>query len=86
MRAYFFLGPLDCGSVGVVAQALCPPLVPTTLTYATTPGQTVWMWVGPSIFDGPQISYDYSLRVCGIDYLVVPTESTTWGVVKTLYK
>ena len=82
----YFLLPTNCEEVGVVASATAPPCEPTTLSYPTTPGQEIWLWVGPSTFSGPGYEYTYFLRVCGIQYEVVPAEKTSWGAVKGMYR
>jgi len=82
----YLLFPPDCNTVGVVASATVPPCVPTLLSYPTTPGMEIWIWVGPSTFSGPVNEYAYFLHVCGILYDVIPTEQTSWGELKERYR
>jgi hypothetical protein len=82
----FFLGPTDCTLVDVVSSALASPCTPTTLSYASYPGEEIWMWVGPSTFTGPVNEYEYFLKICGLAYDTIPVENKTWGGVKSIYK
>ncbi len=82
----YFLWPTNCNYVGVVANATATPCEETALSYQTTPGLEVWLWVGPSTFSGPVNEYTYFLRVCGIQYDTVPTEKVSWGSMKEMYR
>jgi len=83
---YFLTVDYNCVNVSVVANATTVPCVPTTLSYATSPGQEWWLWVGPSDFSGPVNEYTYFMHVCGILYDIVPVENASWGTVKDLYR
>jgi len=82
----FVLMPPDCSLVEVVAYVTAEPCVPTVLSYPTVPGEEVWLWVGPTTFDGPVYEYDYFLHVCGAQYDVIPTENASWGAVKEMFR
>jgi hypothetical protein len=52
-------------------------------------GQTVWIFVGPSVFDGIPCGYEYLLTFSGCNIppcQPTATENTTWGQVKGLYR
>jgi len=82
----FFIYPPDCLNMAVVANATASPCVPTTLSYPTDPGMEIWLWTGPDTFNGPVYEYTYFLHVCGTLYQAVPTEKTSWGAVKEMFR
>lgn len=51
-------------------------------------GAIFWPWVGPSVFAGVPCGSDYVMNVCGITggQPPVPTQNTSWGTIKHLYK
>jgi hypothetical protein len=58
-----------------------------TLTHSVAADTENWLWVGPSVFTGVPCESDYVMHVCGIFVIgPVPTESTSWGQIKHLYK
>jgi hypothetical protein len=87
----------DCASATVTESTTSVACEWTTLTIATTPGEVVYLWVGPGV-EGGGAAYDpppgagrpytftYVAEVCGIVDGVVSTENATWGNVKSLYK
>ncbi len=82
----FELGPQDCESVGVIQQATAGPCNETIMTIVGPPDTPIWFWVGPTTFAPPaggDNTYDY---VVWFAYGYVPTESTTWGTLKALFR
>ncbi len=58
---------------------------PTFWSLPTNPGEDYWIWVGPAEWvDLPDFIYD--LKVCGAYYDVLPTETTSWGIMKNRYR
>ena len=84
----FELGPQDCGTVGVVQQATADCNAPATLTITGyTPGDPVWLWVGPTECSGPVTEFPYFATLTGHEFnLPVPSEDISWGGVKALYR
>ncbi|MEZ4386874.1 MAG: hypothetical protein R3D98_04735 [Candidatus Krumholzibacteriia bacterium] len=76
----FELGPQDCGSVAVIQNVIIGPCSEGTITIAGTPDSTVWLWVGPTTFDGDG-EYDYVL----FPWIVEATESRSWSGVKAMF-
>ena len=81
----FFVLNTDCQNIQLLYQAVGGPCIPAALSFPTGPGDVYWLWVGPTVFSGPVYEFEYQLNVCGI-YGSVPTESSTWGGVKDLYR
>ncbi|MEZ4386172.1 MAG: hypothetical protein R3D98_01075 [Candidatus Krumholzibacteriia bacterium] len=79
----FQLGPQDCAEVGVLQNVLAPACEDMTLTVTGEPFGTVWIWVGPTIFDG-QGEYDYTLSLDPLD--VVGVQSKSWSSVQGLFR
>jgi hypothetical protein len=79
----FELGPQDCGTVGVIQNAIFGACTEGTMTIAGAAGSTVWFWVGPTTFDGPVNEYNYVINsnLGGI----IATESHSWTGVKALF-
>ena len=88
-QVYLFeLGPQDCGSVAVLQQQIggvCSPS-PSVQVFGT-PGDIVWLWVGPTVFAGPEavFSFDYILTIDGL-VSGVALEPASWSGVKELYR
>ena len=78
----FELAPQDCNEVAVVQQVVIGPCVEGTMIIPGNPGDTVWFWVGPTIFDGPSDGYNYVLLTNLVPFA---TESHSWSSVKTLF-
>ncbi len=85
----FELGPQDCAAVGVIQQATAGPCVEASMTvsgYAA--GAPVWFWAGPTVFsppEGGEYEYTYVVWFSGLEPAVA-TETTTWSIIKALYK
>jgi hypothetical protein len=61
------------------------PNTPSAYAVPTNPGDVYWIWAGPGEWiDLPD--FIYTLEVCGAQYDVVPTESASWGEMKSMYK
>ena len=72
-----------CATVTWPIVKLVYAYTPMAWFFATSPGETYWIWVGPGEWvDLPD--FIYTLEVCGIQH-VVPTKTVTWGGVKALY-
>jgi hypothetical protein len=82
----FKLAPLDCAAVAVELQALADCEQPVTLSFPVAAGEEVWLWVGPSTFNGPVTEFDYFMTVSNNLFDVVPAEKVSWGEVKSLYR
>lgn len=82
----FELGPQDCSSVAVVQDRVAGCFTPATMTVTGDPGTETWLWVGPTIYEGPQIEFPYILTLDGHHVGVVSTEELSWGGVKALYR
>ena len=78
----FELAPQDCGSVEVVQTLEVGPCAPGTISIPVEPGQeTIWLWVGPTTFEGPVNEYKYTLFR---DWWTT-TETTSWSAVKGMF-
>jgi hypothetical protein len=83
----YVLDVTDCLNILVVAGPAYPPAcTPTNLTAAVTPGVTYAVFVAPTTFTGPVQEFDYTLRICGHYWDVIPTEDASWGEVKTMFR
>ncbi|MCP4293509.1 MAG: hypothetical protein GY780_16910 [bacterium] len=80
------LGPEDCDSVGVVQNETVNPCVPGTMTIYGTPGEYVWLWVGPSEFSGPVNEYNYLCTFTGLFPVSCATEGISFDGIKSLYR
>ena len=77
----FELGPQDCDDVAVMQSVVIGPCSEGTLTIPFDPGSTMWLWVGPTTFEGPVNEYDYTLFIpAGL-----ATETHSWTAVKALF-
>jgi hypothetical protein len=84
LATYLFeLGPQDCGSVDVIQNVTVGPCREESLTIAGAPGSVVWLWVGPTVFEGPVNEYDYVLYT---NLAGVATEARSWSAVKGLFE
>jgi hypothetical protein len=82
----FFVLSTDCANIQLLYQlSAVGPCAPQTLVFPTVPGDVHWLWVGPTVFSGPQNHFNYILNVCGI-FGTVDNETSTWGGVKDLYR
>ncbi len=86
----FLLGPTDCASVAVVESILVGPCSPLTMTFEGTPGEVMWLWVGPSTFEPPAgfvgQEYMYLSHFTGLMEGTVATEKITFEGIKSLYR
>jgi hypothetical protein len=57
-----------------------------SLSHFVAAGAENWLWVGASVFTGVPCESDYVMHVCGIAGETTPTENTSWGQLKHLYK
>ena len=74
-----------CATVAWDVVATFNPNTPTAYAVPTNPGDVHWVWVGPGEWvDLPD--FIYTMEVCGAQYDVVPTESASWGEMKSMYK
>ena len=82
----FKLAPLDCAEVGVELSATADCEAPATLVFPVTEGEEIWLWLGPTNFEGPTTEFPYFMTVSNNSFEVVPTERASWGGVKALYR
>ena len=82
----FKLAPLDCATVAVELQAIADCEAPATLTFPVTAGEEIWLWTGPTTFEGPVTEFPYFMTVSNNTFNVIPTEELSWGGVKALYR
>ena len=86
----FLLGPQDCSDVGVIDQILVNNCDPRTMTILGSPGDIVWLWVGPSVytpppgFDGHE--FDYYSHFLGLEGSVTSTDHVSFDGIKCLYR
>jgi len=61
-----------------------------SITWYVAPSAVAWAWVGPSVFAGEPCGQDYVLTITGCSQGPLcpptPTENTSWGAIKSLYK
>ncbi len=85
----FKLAPMDCPTVAVELSATTD-CTGATLSFPVTEGEEVWLWVGPSSFDPPpgvtDRNYIYSMTITNNMFGVVPSEKTSFGSLKALYR
>jgi len=55
----------NCGAAAVGQTILAGPCAPATMTINTTPGQLVYLWVGPSDWES-NYEYNYVINITGI--------------------
>jgi len=77
----FELGPQDCNEVAVLQQVTVGPCAEDVLVLTGVPGNVVWIWVGPTTFEGPVNEYDYVLY----SYVEIATENHSWTDVKAMF-
>jgi len=81
----FELGPHDCGTVGVLQNVEALAFEVVEMTVSGTPGDEVWLWVGPTVFvppyGYPAEEFDYVLELPG----VVAVQPRSWTGVKALF-
>jgi len=84
----FELGPQNCDEVGVL-QAALSQWEWAYMTIVGTPGDLVWLWVGPTTYSPPPgfigHEYEYILELVGLQGPVA-TDPHTWTQVKGLYR
>ncbi len=76
----------NCDDLVILHILQLGPCEEGTITFDTLPYQLYWLWIGPQTFTGPVMEFDYVMTVCGILDNVIPTESASWGAVKSLYR
>jgi len=81
----FELGPQDCSYVAVIQNVSAGPCLPNTMTVTGDPGSTVWLWAGPTTFDGPLGGYDYLMTLECLQPGPVATEAHSWTSVKSMF-
>lgn len=83
----FELGPQDCGTVGVLQNLAATCDTPATLTVFGAEGTPVWLWIGPTAFEGPVTEFSYYATLSGHQWEgPVANEDKSWGEVKSLYR
>jgi hypothetical protein len=74
------------GTYDIVYEFTAGPCSQNTLSFFTNPGEEFWLWVGPTIFEGPVYEFTYFMTVCGIQTDVIPTQQSSLGVLKNMYR
>jgi len=77
----FELAPRDCGQVEVVQSLEVGPCNEGVIEIPAEPNTTIWLWVGPTTFEGPVNEYTYSM----FRYWWTATEDHSWSSVKGLF-
>jgi len=84
----FIYGP-DCNNLvyDITSGGICQDL---TLSHYIATGAYAWIWVGPSVFSGIPCETPYLLTLTGIGTGEgcgsTPTEKSSWGAIKNLYR
>ncbi len=86
----FLLGPQDCDEVGVF-ETIMVECDPVTMTLQGNPGDLLWIWVGPTLYQAPigfiGHEFPYLCHFTGLAYDgIVATESISFDGLKTLYR
>jgi hypothetical protein len=82
----FKLAPTDCSNVAVELSVIADCEAPATLTFPVTVGEEVWLWTGPTTFEGPVNEFTYFMTVSNNTFDTVPAKGMSWGGVKSLYR
>ncbi len=84
------LGPRDCDEVGILQSMFVSACEEAELTITGTPGDLLWLWVGPAIVQPPSYynwqEYSYISTFHGLDEGVVTTEPVSLDRLKSLYR
>jgi len=80
------LANADCDDVGVVQNVTIGPCIPGTMILTGEPGSTVWIWVGPTIWENPGWVIDGYVYLLELSGGTVRTESRSWSTVKGLFE
>ena len=87
VQCFVIVPDYDCpGTYDIPYQFTAGPCLQNTLSFATNPGEEYWLWVGPTVFEGPVYEFTYSMTVCGIQVDVIASRQTTLGALKSLYR
>lgn len=62
------------------------PCQDVSLSHYLAVGQSMWIWVGPSVFAGPPCGSHYMLTVENTMCWVTADDETSWGAVKKLFR
>jgi hypothetical protein len=85
----FFIYGTNC-SAPTMDSATAGVCQDVSLSRYVALGTEVWLWVGPSQFNGIACGSDYVLSVTGLGTGPlcgeVPTEHSSWGAIKNLYR
>jgi len=85
----YLLDANDCAAGATVVDGPWNPApceLTTMVVTGLTPGMVYTVFVGPTVFTGPVYEFDYTLRICGHLWSVIPNEEATWGDVKTMFR
>jgi hypothetical protein len=82
----FKLAPTDCANVAVELQATADCEQPATLAFPVQADEEVWLWVGPTTFEGPVTEFTYFATFSNNLFDVVPAEEKSFGDVKAMYR
>jgi hypothetical protein len=84
---FIFIYNTDCNNLQYDLTT-AGPCVPASLSRYVAPEQEVWLWVGASTFSGVPCSFRWILEVDGMGWSGPwsPSENSTWGEIKNMYK
>ncbi len=86
----FLLGPQDCVDVGIVESIWLDPCEPATMSIQGSPGELIWLWVGPAEFAPPAgfegHEYNYLCTFTGLYPEGCATDEISFGGIKSLYR
>ncbi len=86
----FLLGPQDCVDVGIVESIWLDPCEPATMSIQSSPGELIWLWVGPAEFAPPAgfegHEYNYLCTFTGLYPEGCATDEISFGGIKSLYR
>jgi len=79
----FELAPQDCGSYAVVQSIELVPCEEGYMNVPVTADECIWMWVGPTVYEGPVNEYAYYIQFYPPP---VATVNHSWSEVKALFR
>lgn len=86
----YLLGPNDCEEVAPVQTMTAGACAPATMTIAGTPGEMIWLWIGPTEFSAPVgfegYEYNYISSFTGLFSGTVATDQVSFDRIKSLYR
>jgi hypothetical protein len=81
-----FIYTTDCNDLYYDIAPPVDPCVPVSLSRQVDTGTEAWIWVGSTEFSGIPCGSDWILWMDNIYCEPSPTERSTWGAIKNMYK